>query len=114
MLTPPNSRLFHVHELPGSVYKDPRKPSEKLFYISAYNCTGCDTRIHKLRPPLAFLRFVFSKHTCCPACGADWVRPAAPEESGGVSKHPLSFIQQFRRAPRFVCMLCGTLYYDSH
>jgi len=98
----------------GAVYKEPRTRSEKLVYASAYMCTGCDGRIRKLRTPFSFFRFAFSRHTTCPGCGIDWVKPAVKDNLPTlISNHPLSLIHQLRGAPRLNCVMCDTHYHDS-
>jgi hypothetical protein len=109
-----SSSCFMCTNLQGAVYKDPRTHMERFVFSAAYMCTGCDVRMRQLRPSLSSLHFIFSRHTTCPSCGIDWVRPAAQESFlSRVSRHPLSFIQQIRRAPSFICVLCGMHYYDS-
>ena len=91
-----------------------RSQLERLIYAEVFRCTGCDTRVARLRPSLrVHLRFVFSRYTHCIQCGTASVhRTPRRHRIDSLTGNPLGRIQQVLGAPVNTCIACRLQYYD--
>ena len=97
--------------------RKPRNFFQKLLYRAWFSCPACGTRVIWYAPRreavVNLCRFMFSRHSICPACGGD--RPKRLERRDlidPVSKNPLARIQVLLGAPILRCSPCRLQYYD--